>query len=379
MAAANDNENSGKLPMPRFAAEGNSASAISMDAELFLSRFEDWTQVCGYQDGRKAKALGYALTKAAAIWYQQTSRREEVNTNDWNAIRTAFKLRFVKTVSPRFIATELNQLTQKPRESVADFLDRCELAQTLLDDQWKVDAAATHAQERKETLKVVHDRMVLHHFLRHIRPDIGEKLSFCPDLETLQDHVKAAERIEKAEADKGQRPAAPAIASINAPVDAINQRQGQHQQKGRKKPGPNYVCRLCGIPGHFISDCSMADKQKKRGTGKTSSPPRPQQQQQQQPQQQQQQQPRYGAVQRTPGNNWRQSQPMANFAPTEQQYVYAPQPASSAPPAEMIPQQQHYHHQQHQHQQQQVHFLAGDQPHSPGTSWPNPPQSQDFQ
>ena len=248
---AEDTHNGGKLPMPRFSGEGQSGSAISLDAELFLGRFEDWTQVCNYANERKAKALGYALTKAAATWYQQTCRRRQVDTNSWADIRAAFSTRFMKKVSPRYIATELNQLTQRHKESVADFLDRCELAQTLLDDQWKVEAGATHQAERKETLTLVHEKLVLHHFLRHLRSDISEKLAFCPDLESLDDHVKAAERIEKAESDRQHKAPLATMSEVNA-FQPARQQQSQQQQKKKKQPGPNYLCRLCGVAGHVV-------------------------------------------------------------------------------------------------------------------------------
>lgn len=375
---AEDTHNGGKLPMPRFSGEGQSGSAISLDAELFLGRFEDWTQVCNYANERKAKALGYALTKAAATWYQQTCRRRQVDTNSWADIRAAFSTRFMKKVSPRYIATELNQLTQRHKESVADFLDRCELAQTLLDDQWKVEAGATHRAERQETLTLVHEKLVLHHFLRHLRSDISEKLAFCPDLESLDDHVKAAERIEKAESDRQHKAPLATMSEVNA-FQPARQQQSQQQQKKKKQPGPNYLCRLCGVAGHFIGDCPKSEKQQKRG-GKG----RPQQQQQHPPAQRQHQQAQFaqqGAVPRSYGQQQQQQQPVANYAPTHGYHQEAQQQQQA-----YFAQQQ----QQHQHiqsgppsinglQTYQQHTAGSPSPSegrfSPGSSWPHlPPQ-----
>ena len=266
-APDNMNQNQGKLPLPLFSAEGSSASTISMEAELFLTRFEDWATVCAYTNARKAKALGYALSKAAATWYQQQCRRGKLNMEDWAAVEAAFRERFVKKVSPRFIASEFSKLTQKPRESVADFLDRCELAQTLLDDQWSVPAAAADRAARLEVTESVHQSMVLHHFLRHIRAEIGDKLAFCQNLESLEDHVKAAERIEKAGTDRQPNFNQAANAAIGAEeIMAIHQRPQQQQQRRKEKrvPGPSYTCKLCNIKGHFITDCPRSEKQKRR-------------------------------------------------------------------------------------------------------------------
>ena len=305
----------GKLPLPVFSAEGTSASAISMNAEQFLSRFDDWATVCGYADQRKAKALGYALSKAAATWFQQTSRRGRIDMEDWSAVETAFRARFIKAISPRYIAAEIAKLSQKPKESVADFLDRCELAQTLLDEQWAVARAATHRESRLEVVESVHQSMVLHHFLRHLRPEIGDKLAFCQNLTTLDEHVKAAERIEKAGTDKSFAAAAASGASIASiqeePIAALQGGAGPSQPKQKKKrqPPPSYTCRLCGIKGHFINDCPRSDKQLRK-QGRTGFQQQPAQQQRPAGQFHQPQPPRHlGAIPKA--SQWQRPQQQA--------------------------------------------------------------------
>lgn len=264
MANPDPQQQQGKLPLPIFSAEGVSASAISMDAEQFLTRFEDWATVCGYTDGRKAKALGYALTKAAATWYQQSCRRGKVAMDDWTAVETAFKERFVKAISPRFIAAEIAKLGQRHKESVADYFDRCVLAQTLLDEQWVIAAGANNRADRLEVTDQVHQAMVLHHFLRHLRPEIGDKLAFCQNLNSLDDHVKAAERIEKAGMDKAFNAVAAAnVSTVDAGIAAVN--AASPQKKKKRPPPPGYVCRLCGVKGHFINECPKSDKQLRKG------------------------------------------------------------------------------------------------------------------
>ena len=263
-----DPQQQGKLPLPIFSAEGISASAISMDAEQFLTRFEDWATVCGYTDGRKAKALGYALTKAAATWYQQSCRRGKVSMDDWTAVETAFKDRFVKVISPKFIAAEIAKLSQRHKESVADYFDRCVLAQTLLDEQWAIAAGATNRADRLEVVDQVHQAMVLHHFLRHLRPEIGDKLAFCQNLNSLDDHVKAAERIEKAGMDKAFNAAAAGnVSSVDTASVAAFNAAAPLQKKKKRPPPPGYICRLCGVKGHFINECPKSDKQMRKGGG----------------------------------------------------------------------------------------------------------------
>lgn len=283
-------EQQGKLPLPSFSAEGLSASAISFEAELFLTKFNDWALVCGYSDARKAKALGYALTKAAATWYQQACRRGKLTMDDWSQVELAFRERFVKAVSARFIAGEITKLGQKPKESVADFLDRCVLAQTLLDEQWAVPADAAHRNDRLQVTDAVHSAMVLHHFLRHLRPEISDKLAFCQNLESLQDHVKAAERIEKAGTDKNFAAAAPqGVSAIQeSHLAAIGGGQKQQQQKKKRQPPSYYTCRLCNVKGHFINDCPRSEKQQRKQGAQRGG---------QQQQVQQQQPPRHlGAI-----------------------------------------------------------------------------------
>ena len=206
------------------------------------------------------------MSKAAATWYQQQCRRGKLNMEDWASVKAAFRERFAKKISPRFIASEFSKLTQKPRESVADFLTHCELAKTLLDDQWSNPTADDDRAARLEVTESVHQSMVLHHFLRHNRPEIGDKLAFCQNLESLEDHVKAAERIEKAGTDRQPHFNQAANAAIGAEeIMAINQRpQQQQRRKDKHVPGPSYTCKLCDIKGHFITDCPRSEKQKRK-------------------------------------------------------------------------------------------------------------------
>ena len=336
----------GKLPLPTFSAEGESASAISFEAELFLTKFEDWATVCGYTNARKAKALGYALTKAASTWYQQACRRGKLQMDDWSELETAFRERFVKAVSARFIASEIAKLTQRRDESVADFRDRCVLAQTLLDGQWSIARGAADREARLEVADEVHEVMVLHHFLRHLRPEIRDKLAFCQNLVSLEDHVKAAERIEKAGTEKSFAAAAAAV-PISAMQEGIS--AATTQKKKKRQPPPSYVCRLCGIKGHFINDCPRSDKQQRkqgiRGAGQFA-------QQQQLPPPQPQGPPRHlGAIpkstqwQRSPAYQAAaigvggQSPQTPQFAPLQQQMTFPQQQQQLYPqlPAQDFP------------------------------------------
>ena len=312
----------GKLPLPTFSGEGPSASSISIDAELFLNRFNDWADVCGYQADRKVKTLSYALVGAGANWHKQMERRGKLPADDWPAVEREFRNRFVKAVSPRYIAGELNKLSQKPTESVADFLDRCQLAQTLLDEQWVVPAAAVNRAARLEVVETVHQVLVLHHFLRHLRPEIADNLALCQNLTTLDEHVKAAERIEKAGTEKAT-PKGNNVSAINEEVAAI----GGGLRKKKKTPPSFYVCKICNTKGHYINDCPRSDRQtRRRGQGQQQQS-LPQSQSQQQPQHAQQQQPprHLGAIPKSNlANHWRpQQQPAAALSAGA--FAYQPQ------------------------------------------------------
>ena len=316
----NQNNQRGKLPLPTFSAEGTSPSAISIDAEQFLARFNDWAAVCGYDGERKAKALGHALTDAAANWHKQMGRRGKLSEDNWGNVEQAFRARFVKAVSPRYIAGELNKLAQKPTESVADFLDRCELAQTFLDEQWAIAEEATNRAARLEVTESVHQALVLHHFLRHLRPEIGDSLALCQNLETLDDHVKAAERIEKAGAEKSTGRSN--VAAMGEEIAALG---GGQAKKKKKVPPPSYVCRICNVKGHYINDCPRSDKQtRKRGPG----------QQQQAQHNLQQQPPRHlGAIPKV--NHWQR--PAQHHAAAMSAGAYAYHPGQAMPPSAMPP------------------------------------------
>lgn len=343
---ANPPPASGKLPMPRFSGESKSMSEVSIDAELFLKRFAHWAEICQYTDDRKARALGYALTGPAAVWYQQIQRREVIELNNWTDVQREFRTRFVKEISPRFIAAELANLRQKQSETVANFLDRCQLAQTLLDDLWKPQQAENHLDSRRDATKKVHDKMVLLLFIMNLRPELAEKLNLCQKLETLEDHVVAAQHIEKSETDKGgKKSLLPApIASADAQIEAVKREGGKKKEKSR--PPPSYTCRLCGVKGHWISDCAKSDKQQRRLSKQQHAPQR-----QQQPPPQ-----RTDGQQRGP--NWMAP---VNSYPAPQYHLPQPQPVVPQPGVPAA--------------------YANEQPmqslHSEG--WPSLPVHQDFQ
>ena len=92
-APDNMNQNQGKLPLPLFSAEGSSVSTISMEAELFLTRFEDWATVCAYTNVLKAKALGYALSvkgqlasSGSMVRKSRTRRKPSQYTPVWQQV-----------------------------------------------------------------------------------------------------------------------------------------------------------------------------------------------------------------------------------------------------------------------------------------------------
>ena len=127
-----------KLPMPRFSGDSTGLSEGSIVARTFLARFVAWARVSNLSADMTAKSFSYALTGSADLWFQSTSRNDRVDVDDWEELMTAFSARFIKPVSPRYIDAEIAKLPQRAGESVAAFVDRCELAQSLLDETWSV-------------------------------------------------------------------------------------------------------------------------------------------------------------------------------------------------------------------------------------------------
>ena len=274
----------GRLNMPEFAGnDGNTDSVVSMQAEAFLDKYNNWAGACAYTDQRKAQAFTNALTKDAKAWLLKTTRKKVIDVNNWTALTDAFKARFIRRLAPHYIATEMSKLAQRPNEAVATFFDRCELAQTLLDSDWNtpqvpnnLDAAAiaTYNTAWNTACRTISDKLTLHHFLRNLRPDISARLASCTNLTTVQEHVDAAEKIHASLRET--RKAANHMAAIEtAEVSATNAKPQRRTQKKSSPPPPGYVCRLCQIKGHWIYECKLSDKVK-NGANQSRGPPRTQ-------------------------------------------------------------------------------------------------------
>lgn len=316
-------DQSGKIPMPNFTGVAKSNSALAINAESFLTCFNQWARACGYTDERKANTFINALSDEARDWYMTTIRRKKVEANNWNQVLREFRTRFIKSISPHYIAGEFNKLHQRPTETVAVFADRCYMAQTLLDDIWddeKVeDLTAAQRVGYKQACTTVSDQLVLQHFLRHIKPELYDKLSVCQNLESLTDHIKAAEKIEATSNEKKSATiSAVSIEHMSAVATRQRQQPQRKQQQPAKKPPPStYVCRLCGIKGHYIYECKLSNKVKNGNNG-----PR------------QQQAPRHLGLTPRP--------PQQGQSPQQNQWQPKQFPINKASPIEQQPVQQQY-------------------------------------
>ena len=260
---------------PRFAGDIDRDKEVSLEASLFLQKFSTWAQCAGLDDADKAKSLSFSLTRNADQWYKQIQRRDQIDLNDWVAVEAAFRSRFIKPLSPTFIQTEMSKLRQRSDETVESFLDRVELAQSLMDEQWRVAVGAANRPTRLEVVNDIHDKMVLFFFLNYMRPELRKKLSSCNGLTTLRQHVDAAAQFErdessaKLQAKSHQAP--PTSFPPSNPVSSMDL-DAMDSQKKKSVPKGDYRCNICGVPGHYISDCKKKQKGSNRRSPSNRSP-----------------------------------------------------------------------------------------------------------
>lgn len=289
LAAAAENQRM-RVAMPSF----DNAKEDAMLAQDFFERFSGWCTMARYADAQKATALRYALSGSALVWWNSENRSTNVNMEVWADVQVAFEARFYKEPTPRYIDEELGKIHQKPKESVRTYLDRVKGAINLLDRLWPIPVANNAAQRQAKQVsnQLVHDKLVLQFFLRHLRPDIKTGMTQAQNMITLQDHVQAAIRAEELLAE--MKP--PAHNNNQAPIhttDSAEVATAETNKKKKKKkqaansggqqtplsavgtgstlppsntqrlnplnpssvPPGNYKCHICQIPGHYIQFC----------------------------------------------------------------------------------------------------------------------------
>jgi len=269
-----------RVAMPVF----DNSKEDPMLAQDFFERFEGWCVMANYNAGQRANALRYAMQGSALLWWNAENKSSQYDMALWPRATAAFRARFYKDPTPKYIDEELGKLLQKPKESVRSFLDRVKAAVNLLDRLWPIPEGDNDGQREAKRVanQLVHDKLVLQFFLRNLRPDIKSGMSQAPNLITLQDHITAATRAEELLAEMRPK-TTPSIPVHSATTEAAAVTTGKGKKKKNKKedngsqgqtstpgnnpnarpssltadsvPPGNYKCHICHVPGHYIQFC----------------------------------------------------------------------------------------------------------------------------
>ena len=229
-----------RITMPVFDSNKENPKA----AKEFFERFDGFCTIVGYTNVQKATALRYALSGVAQTWWN-TEHESSTDMMNWVTVQTQFKARFYKDPSPRFIDEELGKLSQRKGESVRSLLDRVKGVVNLFDQLWPIPGADNDANRAAKTIgnQLVHDKLVLQFFLRHLRADIKSGISQAPGMITLDDYVTAAVRAEDllAEAKPGHMQQQSQQVANTEESAALNQNQKKkkNKQKGQQQPSPS--------------------------------------------------------------------------------------------------------------------------------------------
>jgi Retrotransposon gag protein/Zinc knuckle len=266
-----------KLELKPFS--GSSAGGMGLEGRIFLRKVTQYAAVSRLNDEQTAQAVGFALTDTAQRWYGTLAERnppgnEVVNT--WADLRPLFVARFCRQLTAAELAKLSRELIQVEKETVDDFLDRCEELQHLEEER------IPNAQKAQ----VTHDNGVLMKFLSGLKTVIREKVSATATAETLADYVTAAQKAEASLRDEKKTSASVVLAlegqephkegtgegaAAGAAVDAVGGSRRGNQRGGGGRGGRGgrgggrdlsaMKCYYCGIKGHLIADCRKRQRE----------------------------------------------------------------------------------------------------------------------
>lgn len=340
-----------KVPLPSFTGEGKSDADVAASAKFFIRRWTAYAESNRFSDTAKVATFGSCLKSIAATWLQMSTDYKRFDTSNWPTLIARFNTRFVKDPNHNDISKELAKLKMGDTERVQDFLDRCMLATAYLSKTFEPDAAATQAVQ--DQFMKAQDAIALCNFLTNLRPEIQTRID-DPNLQTLDEFAKKARTIEVNLKNNNNKISAISIAeediaAFNSFRNNNNRRFGQNQnqpQQRGKPPPPTYVCRLCGIKGHWIQNCSKSNKQQMLRTRNAQAQPQSNRQSNYQPP------PRHtGAVPKT--NSWQQprrqqQQQQQQIAPLQQQEELPMESIQQQPLYPVLPHTDDYTEQQQQ-------------------------------
>ena len=304
----NVNVNNFKVKMPTYNGKGGRVVAAQ-----FLADFEGWAGMSQLDDATKAYALNYALEGEAKTWLWKLTSEGREGINDYTTLKPLFTTRFKPPLSSDALAREVNNLKQKPNESVGSLADRCGIVQSLRDELNPIPAGDDQAtrQAKQAQVQAVHDTLVKELFVSNLRPELHDKVISQTHLVTLADYIRAAQMEDDMLTERRSRHSNPSASTSStssttrsipmaelvtdedqgyAEIAALSDHLASLKKRfpGWKKrrtasaiPPQGYVCNICRIAGHWISDCPQRkprpprEQSKDKDTVKKSTSPPP--------------------------------------------------------------------------------------------------------
>ena len=207
----------------------------------------------------------FVLRDKAAIWLQNLIEANSGDLATWEAFKKIFLDRFhiKRTISEQAQLREGLKLNKN--ETVANFYDRCESTQYIIDEAtWQAsnDAAILAAR------KTAHEKALELAFISGLPPAIRELL-VLEDTTTLKNLRSLALRAESAQRDKDRtfRKVETACIDSTMSTNAIRTKQGfgrgyntgnrrgATNGRGLARPSSAQPCFKCNSPSHWHLDC----------------------------------------------------------------------------------------------------------------------------
>ena len=291
-----------KVPFPTFTGAVTNSEEIA----YFFRQFEVWATNNRIDKGATgaewASNLEYAMKGEAQQYIFALRARSPAQLQNYDALKKRIEERFSAQPTPSEIWKKVEGLKQLDHEKVQSFVDRCHIVQSYVDKDF---ATPANQQPNKQVwITAIHNYYTLQQFMIGVRPTIKAKLLESPDVATLDEVVKSAVAVERAETEEDTKARHAKVATVSPvlrastlpsaesdeeemdalamQMDAIQvrrgfrdrgERQGWNNQVPRRgnrpqrgamrargvgRPArPDEQCHNCNAYGHFTTACTQ--------------------------------------------------------------------------------------------------------------------------
>ena len=282
-----------KLAMPRFTGDSDDTA---IELRSFIIAYEAYAANSQMTLENQARVLGFCfqpVSSAAARWWTNILDGGTKVTATWQDCKTLLENRFAMGTTPSKIIAQLDSLKQGISEKVLPFSDRVESAGLELARQLPNPIGQLTDAQRRQAITAVTAIQCKLYFLQGLLPDIKAKVTAL-ELNTFEDAVAAAVRVEAAMTD-AKKKAAATIAEMEEGMEKLQHevatlRSQVTRGRGRGRGGaaarggraatpqtancaptakPNWIrnhmlsadtCYRCGMKNHAIRDCVVEEK-----------------------------------------------------------------------------------------------------------------------